>query len=167
MYWVDYYTTERLEYLDDLLQQIQLDKCRMQGIGTVLKSYAALLDQQSMLYKVLSFAMAAICDSSTSSVVVKSNPGKQHPQLPNKSVVVIVAGVINGAVNRMCWKLNEKNQIEEFCQISAHDLARNNSVCKTPQGFIFTGGENSDLCLIVHCHHPVLDPDEGYEENTK
>ena len=53
IYWADHDATERLEYLDDLLQQIQLDKCSLQGIATVMKSYAALLDQRLILYKVL------------------------------------------------------------------------------------------------------------------
>ena len=65
MYWVDHDATERLEYLDDLLQQIQLDKCSKQGIGSVMKSYAALFDQKPMLYKAIScVAMADLCDSS-------------------------------------------------------------------------------------------------------
>ena len=93
MNWVNHDAAERLEYLDDLLQQIQLDKCSMQGIRTNMKSYAALLDQQPMLYKVLSSAMADLCDSSTSSMVVSSKPMKQNPQQQqNKSVVVIVGG---------------------------------------------------------------------------
>ena len=149
MYWVDHDATERLEYLDDLLQKIELDKCSMQGIRTVIKSYTALLDQQPMLYKVLSCAaMDDLCDSSASSEVVSSKPVKQHPQQQNKSVVVIVGGSTDHAVNRVCWKLNEKNQIEELCQIPAEDLARFHSVCKTPHGFIIAGGENSDLCLM-------------------
>ena len=152
MYWANHDATERLEYLDDLLQQIQLDKCSMQGIGIVMKSYAALLDQQPMLYKVLSSAMADLCDSSTSSGAVSSKPVKQHSQQQNKSVVVIVGGCAYGQVNRVCWKLNEKNKIEELCQIPADDLAEYHSVCKTPHGFVITGGKDSDLCLMFMAH---------------
>ena len=149
MYWVNHDATERLEYLDDLLQQIQLDKCSMQGIGTVMKSFAALLDQQPMLYKVLSCAaMADLCDSSTSSMAVSSKPVKQHSQQQNKSVVVIVGGCAYDVGQRVCWKLNEKKQIEELCEIPVDDLAIWHSVCKTPHGFVITGGDDSDLCLM-------------------
>ena len=147
MFWVDHDTTERLEYLDDLLQQIHLEKCSVQGIGTVMKSYAALLDQQPMLYKVLNSALVDLCDSSTSSVAVSSKPVKQHSQ-QSKCVVVIVGGNTNLAVNRVCWKLNEKTQIEELCQIPADDLALDHSVCKTLHGFVITWGNGSDLCLM-------------------
>ena len=83
-----------------------------------------------------------------SAVVVSSKPVNKHPQQQNKSVVVIVGGDINYAVNRMCWKLDEKKQIEELCQIPVDDLARYHSVCKTLHGFVITGGLESDLCLM-------------------
>ena len=148
MYWVDHDATQRLEYLDDLLQQIQLDKCSMQGISIIMKSYAALLDQQPMLYKVLGSALADLCDSLTSSVVVKSKPRKQHAEQQKKSVLMIVGGRRESEMNCVHRKLNEKNPIEELRQIPAHNLARYFSLCKTPHGFIVTGGENSDLCLM-------------------
>ena len=96
--------------------------------------------------------MADLCDSATSSMAVSCKPVKQHSQQQNKSVVVIVGGVINHTLNRVCWKLNEKTQIEELCQIPADNLARWHSVCKTPHGFVITGGDDSDLCLRFMAH---------------
>ena len=66
----------------------------------------------------------------------------------SKPTIMVIGGEVDKELSPVCWSLTESDQFEEFCEISSVDFKHKHSICKTPQGFVITGGVNSDLCMM-------------------
>ena len=131
MRWVNHDAENRQMHLQDLLQQLQLNKCSVLFIKTVIKSYDKLLGQTPNVYKLLIDAL----------VTISTKLMMATPQVMTRVLVLI--GGREDEISRVCWKLHQSNQVERLCDMPYR--LRQHSVCKTPLGFAVTGGE---LCLM-------------------
>ena len=132
MRWVSH-EDERVTYLEDLLNKIQLNKCSAEGLKNAMDSYESVLDKTPMAYKLLSKTLANIAIDTSETV---------------SDIIVVVGGLEGDKVSPVCWKINQSNEVVHFCDIPDGDIAACFSVCKTPQGFIITGGVRSRLCMM-------------------
>ena len=79
---------------------------------------------------------------------------KKEKQIPKSKEyvehkLVVAGGQVQDKINRVCWNLDHSNQFKELIKIpDGVVLGLGYSVCKTPQGFAITGGEDSDLCMM-------------------
>ena len=73
MTWINH-NEERVQYLEDLLNKLQLSKCSAEGIQVVMKTHESLLDKTPMVYKLLSNRLVDIAtatsEASTDTVVM-------------------------------------------------------------------------------------------------
>ena len=98
-----------------------------------MKTNESLLDKTPMIYKLLCNTLADIATLAETVVVV----GGQERE---------------GEESRACWQI-KSNQMEHLTDIPA-DTPTDSlelyypSVCKVPQGFVITGGNNSSLCFM-------------------
>ena len=132
MRWVSY-NEGRQTHLEDLLLNVQLTKCFAKCIKSTLQNYETLLDQQPMMYKLLSNTLADIsaaleasCKAETRMVVVGGQKGKE--------------------ANQVCWEVNEG--FKKLYYIPHSNIADRSSVCKTPKGFAITGGVGRNSCFM-------------------
>ena len=128
MNWVNHDQDDRLSYLEDLLHQVQFDNCSQRAIVDVMDTYGTIVMSNMKMYKMFTKAM------------------KQLTEVP-KRMLVIIGGQIHKDVRRVCWQLNRSKKFTELCQIP-FEIAKHHSVCRCPQGFVITGGVNSDLCIM-------------------
>ena len=134
MRWVNHNLESRLQHLECIVEEIPLDKCSARSIITVIKTNEAILDKQTEVFKLLN---NALMDEVESMVDAKSKP-----------TLMVIGGQVDEEMSPVCWNIAEAGQFEEFCDIPSVDLQCRHSICKTPQGFAITGGENSDLCIM-------------------
>ena len=134
MRWVNHKLDSRLQHLEPIMLPIQLHKCSARSIKTVIKTYKAILDKQTVVFRLLN---NALIDMLEAMVDAKSKP-----------TLMVIGGKTGNEVNPVCWSIAEAGQFEEFCEIPSVDLKRGHSMCKTPQGFAITGGLKSDICLM-------------------
>ena len=121
--WVNHDTKNRVKHMEALLQPVRLNKCSVQSIKTMIKSYQVILNKETVGKILMDI-------------------------LESKATVLVIGGQVDETLNRVCWNITEANQFEEFCKIPSVDLKCRHSVCKTPQGFAITGGEDSDICIM-------------------
>ena len=127
------YEEERVALLEDLLSNIQLNKCSGEGIDRIVNKHESLLDKTPMVYKLLLKISASI-----------------RADMPKtmSDIVVVVGGQEGSKVSPVCWKLDQSNEIVHLCDISTSDLATKFSVCEIPRGFVITGGIESRMCMM-------------------
>ena len=66
----------------------------------------------------------------------------------SKPTIMVIGGEVDEELSPVCWSITETDQFEEFCEISFVDFKHRHSICKTPQGFVITGGVYSDLSMM-------------------
>ena len=72
----------------------------------------------------------------------------QEHEKPKEFSLCIVAGDVSlRDVNRQSWKVNKSNEMEKLCDVLYDGFKPQHSICKTPTGFIITGGSNSNVCM--------------------
>ena len=98
-----------------------------------MKSHTSLLDMTPMVYKLLSNTLADIATDTSKATT---------------DTVVVIGGQEGDEVSPVCWKVDQTGQIVRLCSIPVDDLSVRFSVCKTPQGFILTGGAEKKLCIM-------------------
>jgi hypothetical protein len=69
----------------------------------------------------------------------------------NRQLAIVGGSICNGGqlelqVNTKCWVTNEQKEFTELDDFSIGELSGNHSICESDEGFIITGGEDSDLC---------------------
>ena len=122
------------EYLEDLLHNVQLNKCSAESIKSVLQTYETLLDSQPMMYKLLCNTLADISTALMASCKIEAK-------------MVVVGGQYNvNEANLVCWEVNEG--FRELYNIPPKNIGNRSSVCKTPTGFAITGGVGINLCCL-------------------
>ena len=140
MRWISHDAENRLIHLEDQLKQVELSNCSVQGIADVMRTYKTLVVSNMDVFTMLMDA-------------IKENSAKQEKkQLPKAKPsgeyeLVVVGGNVDSDVNRECYRLDQSKQMAKLCDIP-YDLKKRHSVCKTSQGFVITGGEGSDLCVM-------------------
>ena len=132
MRWVSH-EDERVPYLEDLLNKGHLNKCSAEGLKNAMETYEPLLDKTPMAYKLLFKTMA---DSAVTTSKTMTD------------MLVVVGGKEDGTVSPVCWKVNQSKEIVHLCDIPDGTIGGSSSVCKTPQGFLITGGVGSRLCMM-------------------
>ena len=125
MRWVGH-EDERVALLEDLLHKVQLNKCSDKGIKTVIKTHEALLDKTPMVYKLLLKTSADVMTDS----------------------IAVVGGRHDNEANKICWNINQSDEMVQLCDIPVDKLGINFSVCMTAQGFVATGGLESNICIM-------------------
>ena len=155
MLWANHDAANRLIDLENLLQQVELDKCSVQTIVDIMSTYGAMIGPHINVLNLLTEAMKQGLSRTEQRTAAKEQTTQKKTEIQpsvvksqNKQALVIVGGNANRRASHVCWKLNEQNQFTKLCDIPLDALARNHSVCKCPQGFIITGGEHSDLCIM-------------------
>ena len=141
MHWVNQDTDDRLTHLEDLLKEIQLEKCSQEVLFDVMKTYKAPIVANTSAYELLIEALHQVTTKE------KLSP-KSKPKV--KETLVIIGGKVGLQVSPVCWHLDSSDQIVELCKIPYVDMARGHSVCTTPLGFMITGGIDSDLCIMYN-----------------
>ena len=143
MTWLNQDTEDRLTHMEKLLKEIQLENCSYTAVHDIMKTYKTPILASTSVYELLIEALHQITTKEFEKLSPKSK-AKMTDQL------VIVGGHMDGQVSRVCWYLDSSNQIVELCKIPYENLARFHSVCATPLGFMITGGEISDLCIMYN-----------------
>ena len=147
MLWVNHDAANRLTDLENLLQQVELDKCSLQNIVDIMSTYGAMIGPHINVLNLLTEAMKQGLSRTEQRTAAKAQ-NKTPEDTKKQKALVIVGGNANHNASHLCWKLNEQNQFTKLCDIPFKALASNHSACKCPQGFIITGGERSDLCIM-------------------
>ena len=124
---------ERISLIEDLLSNIQLNKCSDEGIHDIISTYESLLDKIPMVYKLLRKPSTSIRADTTNT---------------KTDTVVIVGGKEDTECSSECWKVDQSNEIAHLCDIPDNGLGKNFSACMILQGFIITGGYRSTLCMM-------------------
>ena len=136
MRWVSHDTNNRLSFLEDILRHMDVRKCSAECMKMVKRTYASTMKKLSKakgLRELLS---------------VQSLIGKK-PLLLTHDLCVIGSERLNSSeINPVMWKLNKSNQFEQLCTTNYESCPRRLSVCKTPEGFVITGGTGCSRCMM-------------------
>ena len=177
MAWTSHNTDDRFIHLDGLMDQVQLDKCSLQGILGTQKTYGAMIGPNISILNRLTDTMLQITSQKEKQEMPKlmqqetSAPEAQYclkeQEMPASRaqsnlmqteisesnakaypMLLIIGGQDKEVVCRVCWALDQSKKFIEFCTIPFDVLTREHSVCLTDVGFVITGGLNSDLCVM-------------------
>ena len=143
MHWVSQDTEDRLTHLENLLQEIQLEKCSQEAVFDIMKTYETPIVGSTGVYKLLVEALHQITTKEFEILSLKSKAKAQE-------LLVIIGGEVDAHVSRVCWHLDSSNQFVELCKIPFNHLSCSHSICATPVGFSITGGRNSGLCIMYN-----------------
>ena len=130
MRWVNHDSANRLDHLEKLLCQVQLDNCSLKLLLEVQETYATIIAPNINVFLKITKTM------------------KQAATQKSKKVLTIIGGRVVENANHTCWHLNEAKQFIECCKVPFDGVAQLHGICKTPVGFAITDGENSDLCIM-------------------
>ena len=119
---------ERITGLEDLLHNVQLNKCSDEGIKTVIKTHGSLLDKTPVVYKLL---VNILADTETDAVVIIG--GQEGAEILS---------------NTVCWKVDKSNEVSHMNDIPIGNLGASISLCVIPQGFVITGGASEPICMM-------------------
>ena len=139
MRWISIDSESRLQYMEAIFNLIHLKKCSIETITEVMQTYKQLFDHKPEVHN----CFYALSDLSRDLL----NKSKPIPCL------LVIGGQVGPAgrkrASNICWSVDPSNQTTSI--ISAIPLARfriQHSVCKTPGGFIVTGGYNCAKCIM-------------------
>ena len=135
--WVSHDTDTRIECLENLLQQVKLDTCTMEGIGEVINIHDELLQTYPSAYKMLTQSVIRI--ASTRRLELTSHVHDDEMQ----EVLVVADGYLG-----KCLYLNEHSKYKELTEMPADVKDGHASVCPVPLGFAVTGGAKSNNCSM-------------------
>ena len=139
MRWIIHDVENRQSYLDDILHHLDLGRCSAKCKQLMMKTYPSILDQQCLENNFQK--KTTLLDD----LVTEKRPVTARHDL------CIVGGCYhnrNHEVNPVIWKINKSQMIEKLCDISYEGFASGHSVCKTPDGFVITGGQSSVSCMM-------------------
>ena len=139
MEWINYEPSHRINYMEELLQKIQLLECSVECLENEMEVHEALFRSSQAGYKLMAKALVQIAKQDS---VRKKRGTKKNSQIK----FVVIGGQHNRSLNKLCWELNTSLQLKELCQIPDHSFRF--GVCKVPDGFVLTGGEDSTLCSM-------------------
>ena len=167
MRWVSHDTGSRTQHMEEIMEKVSLEKCSLPALIDVMGKYGAVIGPNLSTLNMVTTAIQKLAlpqdeerdvkKEETKTVAVTPPTPPAHKQTTAqktgrtrkaKQVLVIVGGDISYRANRVCWKMNERRQLEKLTEIPYDDLSRFHSVCPTDGGFIVTGGQNSDICYI-------------------
>ena len=139
MRWVSNDADERQSYLQEILFNMDVHECTTECIKMVMRKYASIMNEQSMTHIFLELNGNVLSDSMT---------GRNAPILTSDACVIGGANFNNDEINPVVWAIRKSCQIEKLCDISYEGFTRKHSVCKTPEGFVITGGLSSSRCMM-------------------
>ena len=175
MRWVSHDTGSRTQHLEELMEKVKMEKCSHPALLEVLDKYGAVIGPNLSVLSMMTKALKNLTlqqDEQQDDVQTEEVKEVQDSALPittpvtpkqdttlkmaraakSKQTLVIVGGRIDrkgmSKVSKVCWKMNERRQIEKLMEIPIHDLADCHSVCAIDGGFILTGGDDSDICYM-------------------
>ena len=137
--WVNACPEDRGKKLEQLVQAAPMEQCSLQCLIEELQKYRALL-----------------CTNSNAALrylqSMKHNPGTREFRRLKKvdPMYLIVGGNRFIFKNNQCWLLDSTSSLTEFCEMPYEHLHRSSSFCPAPQGFILTGGEDSDGTVMFN-----------------
>ena len=144
MRWVSHDPDSRLQDMMDLLSLIHLKKCSVQTINEVMESYNQHNGRKPQVCVSLSNTLA---DLSTTSLT-KSKPTSSLLVIGGHRTKTIGSQKVK-EVSPICWSIDPSNQTTSvFSAIPLAWFGYKHSICRTPGGFIVTGGEFNDECIM-------------------
>ena len=136
--WLSYDASTRSEMLEELIRPIPLQKCSVQCLKEEKEKHAALLHKNKDVSMLLFDAVALIAS--------KPNARKKRGGFTNRDLLPVLLGGGNLSTNNQCWYLDSTEAFIDFCEIPDEFCHLKSSICKTPDGFILSGGVGSDIC---------------------
>ena len=140
MEWINAKPIERVNYMEELLQKIQLSECSVECLENEMETHEDLFMRFPAGYRLINKALLKL---------MKETGVRQKWSVKEKSqpMVVVIGGQRGyNYVNKVCWKLNACLQLEELCKIPSHSMRF--GACKIPDGFVLTGGVDNTLCSM-------------------
>ena len=137
MRWVSHDSHSRCIHVMSFLNQINLDRCTMDGILNIIGTYGHIFETNASAYKMLTCAMIKV--------------RKPTDECPAQNLVILGNQPGEDEIYRVCMKLNSSNQFEDVEGILvSYDgiLKSGQSVCQIPMGIAVTGGRHSNMCKI-------------------
>ena len=113
----------------ELLHLVPLEDCSFGFLDSVTLQYLDLFSVSPSIHDLVSAAMVAVEEKEC-----------------EKSIVVLGGNSI--APNSTCWNLNRSEQFTPLAEIPAENCRMRNSFCETSRGFILSGGEGCDRCVM-------------------
>ena len=139
MEWINSKVSERIECMEELLQNMHLTKCSIECIENELETHEALFMSCPAGYKVITTVLLQLSKQGGATKTIRP---KRHADM----IVIVIGGQIKDELNRQCWELNSSLNFVELCRIAGHSVRF--GVCKMPDGFVLTGGEECKLCSM-------------------
>ena len=141
MRWVSHDTDSRQSHLGGILKYVDADKCSVVSINNVMKTYASALNRQQLLVSCMQ-KFTQLNDP-----VIDKKP-------PRITQELCIIGGYNPATRRTdnsaIWKISESQKVEKLCGIDYEGFTSQHSVCKTPNGFVITGGVNHSVSCMKY-----------------
>ena len=137
MRWVSYDTENRQPGLLNMLNHIDLNKCSALSFKHILEKYS--IDHQLV---VSSFRKLAMLNDSV--------PDNRHCRKTNELWIVGGNYEANNSVSPVVWNISKSQTINKLCDIIYEGFSLKHSVCKTPEGFVITGGKQSAKCMMYN-----------------
>ena len=134
--WVKHDSENRLADLEDLLREVHISKCSDNVLSKMMDDYSDLFNKQQSMYRWI-----------LSEVLRKPMAhGKLHDD--GKTIIIIGGQSFSDVSNTDCWTL-QNDQMVKFSEFNTDaKLNSYHSICQIPGGFMVTGGNYSDLCVI-------------------
>ena len=140
MEWINSNPSQRIGCMEELLQKIQLLECSVECLENELETHETLFMSRPTGFRLVN---KVLLHFSKQAFVRQKRGAKKKSQT---MLVVIGGNNDEDDLNKVCWKLSASLQFEELCKIPGHPLRF--GVCKIPDGFVLTGGDNSTMCSM-------------------
>ena len=137
--WVDHKQTTRQDYIADMLEKIDLTRCSVECLNTVINNQKDLLQAQPDALRKLTMSLIQIASQATGNVRKKKNKSKDP-------IIVVISGQERGTAHNDCWHLDKSMNFGDLCQLAFRFCFH--SVCQIPGGFVVTGGQGNNLCAM-------------------
>ena len=141
--WVDSDIPNRTDVTEDLLKTIPMEKCSLQCLEEETEKHAAIMDSNFNVNKLMRNSMKLITEQS---------PVRKKRSLKLTKPYFVLVGGHNedGICNSQSWFLDPSSPISKFVTTPSEFNHVGNSICKSPEGFVVSGGQGSDICAMFN-----------------
>jgi len=140
--------------MEDLFTHVHIDRCSHEFLNEVIQTNAELFNSQITVYRLICQKVLSKStkkqqsQQSTKKQQSQQSTKKQQSQGNNKTLIVLGGQSYNGALNKIVWKLDNNKQLTELMHLPKMDFVAEQSICQIPCGLLWTGGLDSDVCLM-------------------
>ena len=140
--WLTHKRIARQDHTLEMLEKIDLIRCSVECLDTVIDNQKELLNSQPEALRKLTKSVLQIASQASGNIRKK----KGDHWRKDENIIVISGHDRNATIHSDCWHLDKSMKFVDLCKLAFS--FKWHSVCQIPGGFVLTGGAENNLCAM-------------------